>query len=85
MKLVPPCDEDDENQEDDKHDRDDDADEDGRVVGVGFDGLRPVRLRVLVAGRVGADLEPVGRARFQGAVTVARLLKKNENVSFKGK
>ena len=58
----PPRHEDDKDDDSDEDDGDDDADERRSVVRVGRDGLRPVRLGVLVDGRVGADLEPVGCA-----------------------
>ena len=62
----PPGHDDDKDDDGDEDDGNDDPDERRGVVRVRRDGLRPVRLGVLVGGRVGADLEPVGRARLQG-------------------
>ena len=45
-----------EEDDDDEDDWHGDAHQDGRVVGVGGDGLRPRRLRELVLGRVCSDL-----------------------------
>ena len=49
---------------------DGDAHEDGRVVGVSGDGLRPVRLTELVRSRVGADLHTGNEYEDIGLYTV---------------
>ena len=45
-----------EEDDEDEDDRDGDTHQDGRVVGVSGDGLRPRRLRELVLGGVGSNL-----------------------------
>lgn len=58
----PPGHDDDEHDDGDEDDGNNDADERGSVVRIRRDGLRPVRLRVLVDRRVGADFKPISCA-----------------------